>query len=448
MFIMINKLIEKISLILFLNKRFVSIRGRDKKTIIIFNSILWGLTIGLAVLIVVIGVMNGFQESHISRRIEIGSFHISMQRRNGYLTDEDIEAVKNELYKNENVTAVTPFIDKQIIIKSYERPYLEPNVIKLRAFDPQEMAKDQVFMRYLRRYDSSFILDGYDVIIGSELAGKINAGINRYILLTPDISLSSIKNEGIPFRITNIFSTGSYDYDRYWAYISLESLSAISRVYYDRIGIKLYDYSKVKSVIDLINSKYNDEYIIYTAEDMNSGFFNALRIEKGIMSLIFGLIFIMISINTLGAVRFSIMSKKQSIGILKALGAGESDLLFVFILQSVTIGFTASLIGVVSGIFLAYNIESIFKVIEWFLQRFFAFIFFVFERLIGGYPFDPFSIKIYDSTIYYQSAIPVKISCVEVLIMAGFVFFITVFAALFPIYSASKLKPNSIIRDK
>ncbi len=448
MFNHINNTIKYFKFIFFIQANLFSKKNRELKSKVMFNSIFLGLSLGLAILIVVIGVMNGFQENHISRRIEIGSFHITLQKKIGYIDEDTIKLLKNELYKYNQITAVTPYIDKQIIVKPYQRAYIESQVLKLRAFDPIEMQKDNTFMRIFQRHEDNFDLGPYSTFIGQELAYKLYTNINKYIQVTSDISLSSYKSDGTPFKVSNVFNTGSYDFDRYWIFISLESLSIISRLNIDKIGIKLNNYNEIKNIINELSLKYSSDYDIISAEDTNSGFFNALRIEKALMSFIFIIIFIMISINTIGAVRLSIMTKKTNIAILKALGTSQNDIIFVFILQSIFTGLSASIAGLILGTFLAYNIEFIFKTTEFLINSILNFMFFTFEPLLVGTNLIPSSIKIYDNSIYYQTGIPVKLIFKELYYMCFFVFGITVASGLAPVFYTSKLRPNEILRDK
>lgn len=446
--IKINKIINNLKLYLFIGERFIKSKKDNSKINIIFLSIYIGISLGLMVLLVVLGIMNGFQENHISRRIEIGSFHINLSKKNfkSFTVKEAIE-FKNTLYKKfDQFEAVVPYSDKEIIVKVDKSTYIEDQIIKLRAMDPDEIIKDKNFLRYFKITYGSLNLNEYSIILGEALGYKMLSRLDSEILLTPDISLSSLKRNGVPFNVSGFSYTGSYDYDRYWGFISIYSLAALSgKVEIDNIGIKLKDKSKQKEVLKSIKEYLKDNYEIQTDEEINHGFFAALKLEKAMIIFLFAMIFIMVGINTFGSLKLTISEKRKNIAILKALGAKPKDIEIIFLIGSLLVSFFGSLTGVLLGCFVVYNVMNIFYVIEVIINGFLKYISYLLEFIIPGLYFNP--VKIYDTSVYYQTTFLVKMNIEEIILMCIFIITVTVLSAYIPVLKTTSIKPNEILRS-
>jgi lipoprotein-releasing system permease protein len=153
----------------------------------------------------------------------------------------------------------------------------------------------------------------------------------------------------------------------------------------------------------------------------------------------------MVAANTFGALKLTIIEKKKDISILKAIGAKPEDIRIIFLMESFVIGFAGSLTGIVLGFFVAYNVTNIFLTVEFIVNKFLGFISFLFEFAVPGFYIAP--VKIYDTSIYYQTNFVIKIDFIEIILISFFIIAMTVFAAYIPISKASKLKPNEIIRN-
>ncbi|HOV14781.1 MAG TPA: ABC transporter permease, partial [Spirochaetota bacterium] len=314
---------------------------------------------GLMVLIVVLGIMNGFQENHISRRIEIGSFHINISKKDfKTFSLKEVLEFKKTLYDNFNeFEAVVPYTDREIILKIEKSAYVEDQIIKLRAIDPDEIIKDTKFLKYFKITYGKFDLSEYSALIGEALGYKILSRIGAQISLTPDLSLASLKNNGVPFNVSGFYYTGSYDYDRYWTFISLYGLAALTgKIDIENVGIKLKDKSKQKEVLKKLNLFLKNGYDIQTDEDINRGFFAALKLEKAMILFLFIMIFIMVAINTFGSLKLTISEKRKNIAILKALGTKPKDIEIIFLIGTLLVSFLGSLTGVILGCFVVYNV--------------------------------------------------------------------------------------------
>ncbi len=488
--------------------RYLKAKNKKGKVNIIFVSLFFGITGGLMVLVVVLGIMNGFQENHISRRIEIGSYHVTISKKNNkpFTLSESLK-LKNRLYDNFcELEAVIPYSDREVMIRVKKGDYNEEQILKLRALDPDEIIKDSRFLKYLnlaycpklikattlendilkklqKKDDKSFIQDvylkesnnelyqlkknlsiseenrlcdillnigfylkDYFIILGEEICNRIYTKPGALIYITPDISLKSFKSEGTPFKISNVFNTGSYDYDRYWGFISIYSLIPLSRkADIENIGIKFKNKKSQKMVLKKLKKYLGENFILQTAEEINRGYFLALKLEKIMIILLFIMIFFMVATNTFGAISLNIIEKKKDISVLTAIGAHPEDIKIIFIIESLILGFAGSLSGVLLGTLIAYNIHNIFLFAEFIINSILSYITYALGNMSQGIYFAP--VKIYDTSIYYQASFPVKINFYEIIIICMVIIGMTIFAAYIPVMRASKLKPNEVIKN-
>ncbi|MBN2545041.1 MAG: ABC transporter permease [Spirochaetes bacterium] len=444
-----KQLINKIKLWFYIGFKYI--KFRKKSGSLIFFALFFGIALGLLVLISVIGVMNGFQYNHISRRIEIGSYHLTIKKKDAsFFSLNEAVNFKKKLYeKFPQFLSVVPYSDREVILKIKGSYFTNEQIIKLRAIDPDEVMKDVKFIEFFKLLKGSFNLNksDYNILLGEPFYEYYWLNLNETVYLTPDITLANIKSTGIPFKISNIFKTNSYDYDRYWGFISIYSLIPLTgRADIEKIGIKLKHNADQKSAVKNLKKYLNGKYIIQTAEEINKGYFTALKIEKLMMFVLFILIFLMVAANTFGALKLTIIEKKMDISILKAVGASPFDIQVIFILESLILGFSGSFFGVFSGMLMCYNLEKIFEILETVINSIILYIVSLLKNISFLNDIDFIPVKIYDTSIYYQSGFLIRLNFHEIIIICFIVVFMTVFAAYMPVLKASKIRPNEIIK--
>ena len=434
----------------YIGLHFFKAKNKRGKSNSIFLTLFLGITFGLIVLIVILGVMNGFQEIHISRRIEIGSYHITIAKKDykSFNLEESNELI-SKLYRNyKEIEVLVPFSEKESILRFKNKFFSTEQIVKIRALDFNEVKKDSKFLEYFKlKFNSSeLILNENSIIIGKEVLADIPALKDQRVFITPDISLSSFRNMGISYNIDNLFYTASYYYDRNWCFISLDSLERLlGRIEIDKIGIKLKNRKNQENLLMKLKKFLGNDYILETAEEINYGYFSALRLEKYMIILLFLLIFIMVATNIFGAQKLTILEKKEDIGILKAIGISSNDIQIIFLVESIILGFLGSFSGVMFGVYIAYNIGNIFIIVEIIINNVLSFIIYVFEYFIPDLYFRP--VKLYNNDIYYQSLATVKLYYHEILFISLTIIFMLILASYFPLRTSSKLKPIEVIKN-
>jgi lipoprotein-releasing system permease protein len=428
---------------------YISLKRQKGKKNLIFLSLFFGITGGLAVLIVVLSIMNGLQENHITRRIEIGSYHLVVRKTHfkTFTLDEAL-TMKQFLYNRfKDIQAVIPFSDKEVIIRSDKSFYDELQVLKLRAIDPDEIKKDSKFLEYFELANQNINFLGDSIILGSEMFNSIYSNINDQIFISPDISLSSYKSQGVPFIINDIFKTNSYDYDRYWGFISIYSLKNLTgNTNLDSIGIKLNNINNSSRVKRMLKKMLDKNYIVESAEEINRGYFTALRLEKTMIIILFSLIFLIVAANTYGALKLKILEKKVDISILKTFGASTKDIEIIYTIESLIAGFLGSFFGVIIGILISYNVQGIFSFVEIICNGFLKIIEFALQGLFKGINLG--KVIIYDRSVYYQDGFPVKIYFTELLIICILIIGMAILSSYLPVKRIGKLKPVEVLKNK
>lgn len=415
----------------------------------IFAALFAGIAGSFAVLLVVIGVMNGFQDNYITRRVEIASYHASLMpidNKQGCTYDKTII---DELYRQiPEIEAAVPFCDRDIIILFRNKIDSDRQPVKLRAVDPEELRKDSRFNELFNITHGNLDLSQDKIILGEELGWRelSFARINSAVYLTPDISLQTLagkkEKDAGEFRVSGYFNTGSYDYDRYWAFISLSSFFKLTETnQIDNIGLKFKKGVNRRVVTEKIrNLPLLKEYglEIKTAEETNSAYFAALRLEKTMIMFLFVIIFLMVATNIFGTLRLTILEKKEKILILKALGTVPRDIEQIFLFESFILAFGGATVGMLLGIFISHNILNIFAVAEFFINSLLAI-------AIPTEIFEP--IVIYDTSIYYQTDFLVKFGFSELAIMYFSIVLLTLLSAYIPVTKAARLRPNKILQE-
>ncbi|HBD94462.1 MAG: hypothetical protein A2015_06480 [Spirochaetes bacterium GWF1_31_7] len=421
---------------LYVGGRFIN--HKNGKNNIIFNTLFAGIAGGLAVLVVVIGVMNGFQNNYITRRVEVGSYHAVITHKKGISA---YKKIVDDIYKNiPEIEAAVPHSDREVIILFKNRANSDKQPIKLRAIDTNELQKDSGFLKYCKIVRGDFNLDNDSILLGEELGWRqINyAKQGNLVYITPDVSIGSLKNEGLPFKVKGYFNTGSYDYDRYWVFIGLNAFHTLTgNKNVDSIGLKFKAKVNRKEVISRLKKSLPDDLVIRDASEINKGYFAALKLEKTMISFLFLIIFIMVCVNIYGALKLTILEKKESILILKAIGLQPSDIEIIFLLESILLAFGGTAVGLIIGVFVSLNILSIFAVIEYCING----------LLYIALPAEVFNpVKLYDTSIYYQTDLLVKFYPHELATAVFALIIMTIVSALIPIFKASRIRPNEINR--
>ncbi|MFA5879317.1 MAG: ABC transporter permease [Candidatus Margulisiibacteriota bacterium] len=406
------KVIRIIKLELWLSFKYIF--GRKKEFFISLTSFLAiaSVVIGIAVLLLVMAIMNGFNTELKKRLIGLGS-HIQIVK----FADEH-EQLKTEqlLLKNQKVTKIAPFIRKQLIFSLGQENYL----ITVEGITPEKERQTANLGRYVIKGNLNLKANG--ILIGQEFAKIFGYHIGD------KITLINPKNQKfVVFKVQGIFFTGAYLYDFNLAYINLAFAQRIFEMSNTVSGfkIKISNEDQVKMVKCELAKILDLRYDINTWLDLNKSLFNAMQIERRIMVIILSLLLLLAGFNIATTLMMNVMEKRREIGILKALGFSNQRLKRIFIYQGLFLSCVGIILGLGLGFLLAWQINPIMDVVG---------------NLIGS--------KLIFSETYYLNKIPVHFDYYYIGLTVLFCFLVSFLASYYPAHKASKLEPIEVLKNE
>lgn len=322
----------------------------------------FGVAAGVATLIVVLAVMNGFQFDTIESILEVNSFHLRVETEQTYAEDGDLDEEVTALGAVRGVRSAIPSLEIQTLARGF---WPEPQGIVIRAVPADWLERDSGAAKRIEVTVGEFALEVPDgIVLGSELSRALGVRVGDPLRLS-HIPGGGARPREEELTVVGLFRTGYLDLDRNWAFISLET-AARSLPSDDSIviGIKLENRYEDTEVAGRIETDLPGVGRVVSWREYNKGIFGALRVEKAMMVLLIGLIFVVVAGNIYQLLRRSILERSEDIAILRALGAPPGSLRLVFLLEGALIGVIGTLVGVAVGLFLSENINGIFAVLE------------------------------------------------------------------------------------
>ena len=385
------------------------------KIISIFSFL--GISLGVAVLIIVMSVMNGFRTELTNKILGFNS-HITIKPYSNPISENYYNKIKNK-YINSNV--IKTFNGEAVILN---RDNAKGTLV--RGIDPKKINSINFLKENIIDGELTNFKNG-TVIIGKYLAIELGVVVGDKINIMSSNSISTPLGN-IPkqssFQVAAVFSSGLYEFDRSVSFFNLrDSLSFFGKNLEDfYIEIFLQDpinASKYKNEIQNIDSSF---YVISWA-DQNKSFFSALKVERNVMFLILTLIIIVAAFNIISGLTILIKNKTKEIAILKSLGLDKKSIIKSFFLTGFIIGFAATITGLVLGTLFSINIESI----RVFLS-------------------NTFNLQIFPEDVYFLTEMPSEVSLSSILIISSFSLITSIFASLLPSLAVTKIDPIKALK--
>jgi lipoprotein-releasing system permease protein len=311
-----------------------------------------GIAVGVLALTVIIAVMNGFQLGFIESILEISSYHIRVDKpAEGRELVDGIRSVPG-------VVVAVPFREIQGIIRG---GHGQQGVL-IRGMLPSAAADDPGMAKKLDFESGFFDLEDSDsILLGAELARRLRVQNGDRLAV---ISVSALRPEetvGATFTVKGIFRSGFYEYDLGWAFINFDRAGEMEGEEYT-IGVKLTDRWQDSRLLPVIQKRTGAK--VSSWREYNRAFFGALRTEKLFMFVLVGLIFIVVGLNIYQAQRRSVLERREEIGLLRAVGAGDRAVRLVFVWDGFLIGLIGASIGMAAGLAISLNISAFFALLE------------------------------------------------------------------------------------
>ena len=419
---------------LFIGLRYLRAKRKQAFVSIITFISIAGISLGVAALIIVLAVMNGFEAELRNKILGINS-HIVLMEYGGSI--KDYKKVMSEIGEVEGVVASTPFIYSQAMLK---RGHSVSGVV-LRGLSTESAKRvinlgkmEEGSVDYLSEKGRSTIQLKADVVsfpgivIGKELARNLGAFLFDTVSVLSPMGVSTPMGM-VPrmkkFLVVGIFDSGFYEYDSSLAFLSLKECQKFLNMgdIVTGIEINVVNIYKAKKIAEAIEKKLGYPYWARNWMQMNKNLFSALKLEKRVMFIILSLIVLVAAFNIICTLIMVVMEKNRDIAILKSMGATAKSIMKIFILQGVIIGTIGTILGSAFGLAVALNLEKVSLSIE---------------KLFG------FSILPKD--VYYLSELPSQVNYGDVFIIVVGTMLICFLSTIYPSLRASKLDPAEALR--
>jgi lipoprotein-releasing system permease protein len=379
------------------------------KIISIFSFL--GIMLGVAILIIVMSVMNGFK-TDLTKKILGLNPHIIIQPNNFVIDNNYISQLKSTF---KNISLSKSFSGEGIIISKDNAKGIILKGINTNEKKSIDFLNKNITSGNIKNFKKNH------VFIGTELAYNLNLNEGDNISLmssafvaTPLGSLPKQEN----YKIAGTFNTGFLEFDQNIVFIGLEDALSIFNKEEKDLNIEIFlkdplDANSYKKKIEEINPNF----YIYTWSDLNKSFFSALKVERNVMFIILTLIVVVAAFNIISGLTILIKNKTKEIAILKTLGLSNKSIKKIFFLTGFSIGFFATISGIILGIVFSYNIEKF--------------------RIILS---SVFNLEIFPPDIYFLEKLPSEISFSSISVIFILSLFVSAIASYLPAMSISKMK--------
>jgi len=407
---------------LFVGLRYTRAKRRNHFISFISLSSMLGIMLGIVALITVLSVMNGFHKEVRERILGMAS-HAVISGVNGPLTDWSQVAAEAE--RHPQVVGVAPFVETQIMLVNGQNV----SGALLRGILPEEEPKVAEIAEAMKQGRLEDLAPGeFDIILGAELANAVGVRVgDKVTVVTPEVAVTPAGM--VPrfkrFQVVGIFEVGMGEYDRGVALVHRDAAAKLVRLGSDVTGVrlKLDDLYQAPRIAREIAQSLPGYYRVRDWTQQHRNFFSALQTEKRMMAIILFLIVAVAAFNIVSALVMVVTDKQSDIAILRTLGVSPGGVMAVFIIQGTAIGLVGTLLGIVGGVALAFNVEEIVAAIE-----------------------RAFDIRFLDPNIYYISRLPSDLHWADVWLISGSAFVLTVLATLYPAWRAARTHPAEALR--
>jgi len=382
-----------------------------------------GIMIGVATLIIVMSVMNGFRYELVNRILGINA-HLTIYSRQGQIND--YEKIIADLKTIEGVKSLNPIIESQAML-SHNGKNLGGLI---RGINVADLKNKELIANNIIDGDIEKISQKDAVIIGSSIAQSMNLRSGDKIKI-----ISAETNETIigaiprikTYKIGGIFSSGLYEYDSSTIFVNYEMAQIHFRHKNSATAIEIFldDVALINKLKREIFEKIHDDENIYISDwqSANSGFIDALKVESTVMFFILTLIILVAVFNIISSMIMLVNDKNKNIALLRTLGMTKFGIMRIFLICGSSIGVFGTFLGLIIGVAFASNINNIKLWLESFTD-----------------------VELFNPAIYFLSTLPSKIFISDVVLISSMALIFSFLATIYPAYKASKSNPAEILR--
>ena len=397
--------------------KFLKARKKDGflNVISIFSFI--GISLGVAVLIIVMSVMNGFRTELINKIVGFNA-HITVNPYENQIQIDDLKKTNLNLISENLILSNS---GESIIIKKDTSKGIVLRGYSADDFSKLKIIKDETFIGNRNNLTKNYIS------IGKELSFTLNLKIGDDITIMSSSGVETIIGS-LPkkkiFTVASLFESGLADFDNNIAFINLNTLDEFFNLKSEDRNLEIY----LKNPQNIENQKFIVQEIfpndfVYSWADTNSSLFSALKVERNVMFIILSLIIIVAAFNIISGLTILVKNKTRDIAILKSIGVLNKSIIKIFFLVGVIIGTSATIFGIILGVTFSMYVEN-------------------FRQFLS----TVFNISLFPEEIYFLSTMPSEINPLSIFIISLCSIFITIIVSIFPALKAARLDPVKALK--
>ena len=397
--------------------RFLKARKKDGflNIISIFSFI--GISLGVAVLIIVMSVMNGFRSELINKIVGFNA-HITVKPYENQIIIDDLNKTKLNFISSDLILSnsgeaiiIQKDISKGIVLRGYyKNDFAKLKIIKNKTFvgNKNNLTKNYISIGK----ELSFTLG---LKIGDDLTIMSSAGVETIIGNLPKKKT---------FTVISLFESGLADFDNNVAFINLDTLDEFFNLKNEDRNLEIYlkNPQNIENQKIIVQQIFPNEFV-YSWSDTNSSLFSALKVERNVMFIILSLIIIVAAFNIISGLTILVKNKTRDIAILKSIGVLNKSIVKIFFLVGVIIGTTATIFGIILGVVFSMYVEN-------------------FRQFLS----NVFNISLFPEEIYFLSTMPSEINPSSIFIISLCSILITIIVSIFPALKAAKLDPAQTLK--
>ena len=381
-----------------------------------------GIVLGVATLIIVMAVMNGFRQELLSRVLGLNG-HIGIYSMQGSVLN-DYDGLAEKARKLDGVKMVMPLIEGQVMVSSVR----SAQGAIVRGIRPEDFMKRKILSENMIGGTPEAFFEPDTVFIGDRLAHKLGVYVGEEItLISPKGTVTAFGS--VPrmrsYTVGGTFEVGMYEYDSAFIFMPMADAQKFFNMdeTVTNLEVFLEKHDLVSSVQKQISSQLGPGIRVYDWQRSNAAFFNAIQVERNVMFLILTLIILVASFNMISGLIMLVKDKGRDIAVLRTMGATRGMVMRIFFMSGASIGFFGTLFGVIFGLLFCDNIENI--------RRFL-------ESLTGT--------DLFSAEIYFLSRLPAEVDPVEVIAVVIMALFLSFAATIYPSWRAARLDPVEALR--
>ena len=408
--------------------RYLRSGGGNRFVSVISAISLTGVALSVAVLLVVLSVMNGF-ERELRERILSVTAHATISGFEGALTDW--QDIRQKIQNHPEVLGVAPFIEQQALLLATGQQGDGNSGAVIRGVIPEEEQRVARLSPANKKDLLAQLHSGeYGIVLGDELAKTLKVAVGDQVLVVTaqgSVTVAGVIPRSKRFTVVGVFSVGMYEYDRNYAYVHMQDAARLYRMGEGVTGLrlKLRDVLNAQQVAADIAKQVGGGYYVDDWTRKHANFFRSIAMTKSMMFLILLLVVAVAAFNVISTLVMVVKDKQSDIAILRTLGAAPVNVLKIFIIQGLMIGVMGIGSGVLLGALLSWNLEGIIHGIE---------------KIFGT--------QFMDAKLYLMSDLPALVQWGDVLQVAGVTFLMCGLATLYPAWRAACTEPARALRHE